>query len=193
MKKVIILLVVVSLVLSIQTAFAQVGELAFIEARQEFADNLTVVKNAVKADDWLLAQQNFDEAKKSWESDVKPMIVEGRKEEIEKARQAGIENPENEQGKLKEYSDRIGEIEENLNKIALLLQSKKDSEIEPTVNATIWAISHQPRGFDIPQRTYSVWDWVFGLGIGLGFCAFAIIAGLYLRRSYYRRYQRLEL
>lgn len=193
MRKFIILLVAVTLFFSVRTAFAQVDELAFIEERQAFADNLTAVKTAVRAGDWPLAQQNFDEARKGWESDVKPMIVEGRGAEIEKARQAGVENPEAEEGKLKEYSDRAGAIEENLNKIALLLQSKKSEEIEPTINATIWAISHQPRGFDIPHRTYSVWDWVFGLGIGLGFCVFAIITGLYLRRSYYRRYQRLGL
>jgi hypothetical protein len=193
MKKFIFLLVVGIPVFSIQTAFAQVDELAFIEIRQEFADSLTAVKNAVKANDWLLAQQSFDRAKKSWESDVKPIIVKGRKEEIEKARQAGVENPESEPGKLKEYSDRIGAVEENLGKIAQFLTGQKGEEIEPTINATIWEISHQPRGFDIPHRTYSVWDWVFGLGIGLGFCAFAVVTGLYLRRSYYRRYRRLEL
>ncbi|MHC4157636.1 MAG: hypothetical protein ACYSSO_01015 [Planctomycetota bacterium] len=193
MKKPIFFTVAASLLLLAQAAVAQHGELEFIEARQEFADNLTSVKNILKDNDWTNAQQSFDKAKDEWENKVKPMIVEGREAEIDTARNEGVENPEDAPGKLKEYSDRISEVETNLSKLALLLKSKEAGEIETTVNAIIWAISHQPRGFDVPKRTYSVWDWVFGLGIGGGFCIFAIVAGLYLRRSYYRRYQKLGL
>ncbi|UCE99428.1 MAG: hypothetical protein JSV82_09765 [Planctomycetota bacterium] len=193
MKKFVYLVAAGSLLLFVQTVVAQQDELKFIEFRQEFADNLTSVKNAVRENDWVTAQQSFDQAKDEWENQVKPMIVEGRQEEIEKARQEGIENPEDAPGKLKEYSDRIGEVEENFSKLAQLLKNKEVQGLELTINAIIWGISHQPRGFDIPHRTYSVWDWVFGLGIGGGFCIFAIVAGLYLRRSYYRRYQKLEL
>jgi len=177
----------------VQTVVAQQDELLFIEVRQELADILTSIKNAVKDNDWDNAQKSFDQAKDKWENKVKPLIVEGRTEEIEKARNEGMENPQDAPGKLKEYSDRIGEVEGNLNKLAQLLISQEDDEIETTINAIIWAISHQPRGFDIPHRKYSVWDWVFGLGIGGGFCIFAVVAGLYLRRSYYRRYQKLGL
>lgn len=193
MKKFIYLFAAASLLLFNQTLVAQHEELEFIEIRQEFADNLTAVKNAVKDDDWANAQQSFDQAKDEWENKVKPTILEGREAEIDTARNEGVENPEDAPGKLKEYSDRIGEVEGNLNKLALLLKSQKNEEIETTINAIIWAISHQPRGFDLPHRKYSVWDWVFGLGIGGGFCIFAIVAGLYLRRSYYRRYQKLDL
>ena len=193
MKKFIYLLAAGSLLLLVQTVVAQQDELLFIDVRQELADNLTAVKNAVKDDNWANAQQSFDQAKEEWENKVKPMIVEGRNEEIEKAREEGIENPQDAPGRLKEYSDRIGEVEGNLNKLAQLLISQEDEEIETTINAIIWAISHQPRGFDLPHRRYSVWDWVFGLGIGGGFCIFAVVAGLYLRRSYYRRYQKLQL
>lgn len=193
MKKSIFLIAAAILLLSAQTVFAQVEELAFIEIRQKLADNLTSVKNAVKNNNWTSAQESLKLAKEIWESKVLPMVLDGRKEEIEKARAAGVENPENIEGKFKEYSDRVGEVQANLEKLAQLLISQKGDEIETTVNATIWAISHQPRGFNIPHRTYSVWDWTFGLGIGLGFCLFAVVSGLYLRRSYYRRYPKMEL
>ena len=193
MKKFIYLFAAAGLLLFTRTLVAQHEELAFIEIRQELADNLTAVKKAVKDDDWANAQQSFDRAKDEWEDKVKPMIIEGREAEVETSRNEGIENPEDAFGKLKEYSDRMGEVETNLGKLALLLKNKEADEVETTVNAIIWAISHQPRGFDVPKRTYSVWDWVFGLGIGGGFCIFAIVAGLHLRRSYYRRYQRLGL
>jgi len=182
-----------SLLLFVHTANAKQDELAFIETRQKLADNLTAVKDSAKNNNWTNAQESLELAKKIWETDVLPMVMDGRKEEIEKAGQAGVENPQDAEGKFKEYSDRIGEVEANLTKLPQLLTSQNAGEIETTINAIIWAISHQPRGFKVPHRTYSVWDWTFGLGIGLGFCLFAVVSGLYLRRSYYRRYQKIKL
>ena len=193
MKKSIFLMAAAGLLLSAQTVFAQMDELAFIETRQKLADNLTAVKDSAKNNNWTNAQESLELAKKIWETDVLPMVMDGRKEEIEKAGQAGVENPQDVEGKFKEYFGRIGEVEANLTKLPQLLTSQNVDEIETTINAIIWAISHQPRGFNVPPRTYSVWDWTFGLGIGIGFCIFAVVSGLYLRRSYYRRYQKIKL
>ena len=191
MKKSVFLMAAAGLLLFAQTVFAKMDELAFIETRQKLADNLTAVKDSAKNNNWTNAQESLELAKKIWETDVLPMITDGRKEEVEKAGQAGVENPQEAEGKFKEYFDRIGEVEANLIKLPQLLTSRNAGEIETTINTIIWAISHQPRGFKVPHRTYSAWDWTFGLGIGIGFCIFAVVSGLYLRRSYYRRYQKL--
>jgi hypothetical protein len=91
---------------------------------------------------------------------------------------------------FREYLERMAEVDEHLLSLSQSLEKKEAPQIEPEVNAVIWAISHHPRGFDVPQPRYSAWDWVFGLGIGIGFCLVAVVFGLYLRRSYYRRYGR---
>jgi hypothetical protein len=146
----------------------------FVDVRQKMADRLTAVKTSVGESNWLEARGNFDQARKIWESDVKPMIVEGVKADEQ----------------FREYLERMAEVDEHLLSLSQSLEKKEAPQIEPEVNAVIWAISHHPRGFDVPQPRYSAWDWVFGLGIGIGFCLVAVVFGLYLRRSYYRRYGR---
>lgn len=148
------------------------GQEKFNDVRQVLADRLTAVKTAIREDDAAGAQDNLGEAKKIWEAEVKPMIVEGVKTN----------------GQFQEYFDRIGEVETSLAALGAELEAGETQRIESLVNALIWAISHHPRGFDVPPPHYTIWDWVFGLSIGLGFCVFAVVFGLYLRRSYYRRY-----
>ena len=94
MKKSIFLMAAAGLLLSAQTVFAQMDELAFIETRQKLADNLTAVKDSAKNNNWTNAQESLELAKKVWVTDVLPMVMDGRKEEIEKAEQAGAENPQ---------------------------------------------------------------------------------------------------
>lgn len=197
MRKIIPLLVVVSILFFTENLIAQ-EELEFIETRQEMADSLTNIKDevAVKTTNWVGAQDNFDEAKETWLSKVKPMIVEGRKKEVER-------QGEEPHGKYKEYFARISEVEGSFDDLAQLLKNKdlttvkvgeKDvKKIDQKINAIIWGISHHPRGFDVPKPRYQWWDWVFGLGIGLGWCVFATFFGLYLRRSYYRRYGKQQI
>jgi hypothetical protein len=146
----------------------------FIDVRQMMADELTSVKTSVANQNWMGAKESLQEAKTIWLNEVKPLVVEGVKT--------------NEQ--FQEYFNRIGEVEKGLDGLDLLLAGHKVQEIDSKVNAIIWAISHQPRGFDVPQARYSTWDWIFGLSIGIGFCIFAFYFGLYLRRSYYHRYKK---
>jgi hypothetical protein len=169
MRRIISLLVAVAVLLLAQTLFAQEK---IIDVRQEMADHLTEVKTAVSDNDWAKALSSFNKAKDVWQNEVKPLLIEDDKTEK----------------RFSEYFGRMSEVEEDLNSLAQLLQSRKDTEIESQVNAIIWGLSHHPRGFEVGPPKYSVWDWVFGLGIGLGFCLFAVVFGLYLRRSYYRRY-----
>ncbi len=157
MRKVILLLVAVSTLLLAQSAIAQEK---IIGVRQEMADNLTSVKTAVKDNDWAAAQDSFDKAKDTWQNEVKPLLVEDQKEE---------------KPRFQEYFGRIGEVEENLDKLAQLVESR-DAEIESQVNAIIWGISHHPKGFEVGPPKYSVWDWVFGLGIGSAIAG-AVVAG----------------
>ena len=150
------------------------GQEKFIDVRQNMADNLTAVKTAVKAADWAGALEKFRTARQIWDADVKPIITEGVKSDTQ----------------FQEYFDRIVEVEAGLDTVGRLLESRNGAEVEAKINAIIWGISHLPRGFNVPNPRYTVWDWIFGLGIGLGFCVFATFFGLHLRRSYYRRYKK---
>ncbi len=172
MRKIAPLLVAATILFLAQNAIAQEK---IIDVRQNMANELTSVKTAVSGNDWAEALSSFNKAKDIWQNEVKPLLVEDEK----------AEKP-----RFLEYFGRIDEVEEGLSGLAQSLQSSKETEIETKVNAIIWSISHHPRGFDVPEPVYKWWDWVFGLGIGLGWCVFAIFFGLYLRRSYYRRYKR---
>ncbi|GEM_PF-1199315 len=152
------------------------GQEKFNDVRQSMADRLTEVKTAVRTADRTAARVNLDKARQIWETEVWPMIAEGVQTNDQFA----------------EYFDRRQEIETNLNVLASELDAGASDRIESLVNATIWSISHHPRGFGVPRPRYTVWDWVFALTIGIGFCVFAVVFGLYLRRSYYRRYASYE-
>lgn len=171
MRKIVLLLALATFLFLHQHGIAQEK---FIDVRQEMANNLTTTKNCIQKNDWIGAQDSYQKAFNIWQSEVKPMITEGVKI--------------NEQ--FREYFDRMNDIDEKLLHLSELLKNKKDTEISPVVNAIIWGISHHPRGFDVPKPRYSVWDWTFGLSIGIGFCLFALFFGLHLRRSYYLRYKR---
>ncbi len=152
------------------------GQEKFNDVRQRLADFLTGVKTAARAADLVGARRDLEAALEAWENEVKPMIVEGVRTNSQ----------------FQEYFDRMGEVDANLAALTLELEEGDSQKIETQVNATIWAISHHPRGFSVPPPRYTTWDWVFGLGIGVGFCVFAVVFGLHLRRSYYRRYVRPE-
>jgi hypothetical protein len=149
----------------------------FNDVRQRMADRLTAVKTALALSDREAARRSFDEARRIWADEVKTMIVEGVKTN----------------GQFQQYFERIGQIEENLASLDQELKAEDTRKVESLANAVIWGISHHPRGFGVPPPRYTVWDWAFGLGIGVGFCIFAVVSGLYLRRSYYRRYSRQTL
>jgi hypothetical protein len=174
MRKAILLLVTLGVVCFARNSL---GQEKFIDVRQEMANKLTAAKSAAAKNDWASALENFTGAEEIWRSEVKPMITEGVKT--------------NEQ--FREYFKRLAEIEENLASLAQILEGKNAKGVESIANAVIWGISHHPRGFDLPKPRYSAWDWVFALAIGLGFCIFAIVFGLYLRRSYYRRYKKIQI
>jgi len=174
MRKAIFLLVTPGVTCFVRNSL---GQETVIDVRQEMANKLTAVKTAAVKNDWTSALESFAGAKEIWRSEVKPMITEGVKT--------------NEQ--FQEYFKRLAEIEENLSSLAQILEDKGREKIESKANAIIWGISHHPRGFDVPEPRYSIWDWVFGLGIGIGFCIFVIIFGLYLRKSYYRRYKKIQI
>ncbi|HOI44062.1 MAG TPA: hypothetical protein PLX50_00465 [Candidatus Aminicenantes bacterium] len=146
----------------------------FIDVRQAMADDLTAVKAAAARSEWDAAAGSFEKGRSLWLNEVKPMIVSGAKGDPQ----------------FSEYFDRIGDVEADLDRVVLSLKNRDAGGAESAVNAVIWGISHHPRGFDVPAARYTVWDWVFGLGIGVGFCVFAVLFGLHLRRSYYRRYKK---
>lgn len=174
MKKVSFFILGAFFLLISQSAFSQEK---FIDVRQKMADSLTSLKAAVKNNHLDLAISHFQKARQTWQQEVKPLVVEGVKTDEQ----------------YREYFNRMDEVEKNLNDLGQLLENNDDDQIESRVNAIIWGISHHPRGFDVPEPKYSLWDWVFALGIGIGFCIFAIFAGLYLRRSYYRRYKHIYM
>lgn len=169
MRRIAPLAIVLVLFVLAQTGLCQEK---FNDVRQRMADRLTAAKSASRSGDRAEAGKNFREALDVWHSDVKPMITEGVKSN----------------SLYQEYFDRMAEVEENLASLGRELDSGEAQIVETRVNAIIWGISHHPRGFKVPPPRYTIWDWVFGLGIGIGFCVFAVIFGLYLRRSYYRRY-----
>lgn len=146
----------------------------FIDVRQAMADRLTEGKAAAAKGDFDAARASLDLGREAWTRDVKPMIEENA--------------PKN--ADYKEYLDRIGAVEADLAAASEALAARDAAGFEKRVNAAIWGISHHPRGFSVPAPRYTAWDWVFALGIGLGFCGFAIWFGLYLRRNYYSRYPR---
>ncbi|MHC4068236.1 MAG: hypothetical protein ACYS18_05075 [Planctomycetota bacterium] len=148
----------------------------FIDVRQEMADNLSEVKKNISADDWASALENFNKTKNIWSTEVITLLNEDQQTEK----------------RFSEYFERINSIQADIDSLALLITQKKTDQIESKVNHIIWGISHHPQGFDVPDPVYTVWDWVFGLGIGLGFCVFITCFGLYLRKSYYRRYAKQE-
>jgi hypothetical protein len=156
------------------TVLSGVCQEKFNDVRQGMADFLTAVKTDSNTADFDSAGRNLAAALRVWTEDVKPLILEGVRT--------------NDQ--FREYFDRIPEVETGLDVLARDIARGDREAVESRANAIIWAISHHPRGFDIPQPRYTAWDWVFGLSIGLGFCILAVVSGLYLRRSYYRRYSR---
>ncbi len=172
MRKITSAFITLVLLCLVQTVFAQEE---IIETRQEMADQLSAVKKAAADSNWTGATDSFNKAKDAWQNQVKPILTE----DSEKAKP-----------RFTEYFDRIGEVEKGLDELGQILAGQKQGEVETKVNQIIWSISHHPKGFEVGPFTYSVWDWVFGLGIGGGFCVFAIVFGLYLRRSYYRRYKK---
>jgi hypothetical protein len=171
MRKTIVLL---SLAVLLTFSLSLWSQEKFIDVRQAMADHLASVKKFWGERDRAKANEEFEKAQEVWQKDVKPMIIEGEKTSEQ----------------FREYYERIAEVEAGLDKLGGLLESGTAQEIDPVANAIIWAISHHPRGFNVPKPRYSVWDWVFGLGIGIGFCLFAIFFGRHLRRSYYRRYEK---
>jgi hypothetical protein len=171
MRRVNLFLVIVIVLLLSQ---AGVSQEKFNDVRQQMADRLTAVKTSLQANDRGAAVGHFAEAKKTWEADVKPMIMEGVKTN----------------NQFQEYFERMAEVDGHFVALGEELSSGGPQQVESRVNAIIWSISHHPRGFKVPPPRYTAWDWVFGLGIGIGFCTFAIGFGLHLRRSYYRRYQK---
>jgi hypothetical protein len=146
----------------------------FNDVRQRMADFLTAVKTDANTADFDSAEENLSAGGRAWTEDVKPLILEGVRTSDQ----------------FQEYFERIAEVEDGLAEVAREIERRDPREVERSVNAVIWAISHHPRGFYIPQPRYTAWDWVFGLSIGIGFCILAVVSGLYLRRSYYRRYSR---
>jgi hypothetical protein len=171
MKKTAAMALLGTLLFVIQAGF---GQERFNDVRQQMADRLTAVKTGIRDADRTAARVSLAEAEKIWQGEVRPMILDGVKTNSQ----------------FQEYFDRIQDVEKNLATLAAELETSESGRIETLVNALIWAISHHPRGFDVPPPRYTAWDWVFGLSIGVGFCVFAIVFGLYLRRSYYRRYTR---
>jgi len=171
MRRVNLYLLAFSFLLLSQAALSQEK---FTDVRQRMADDLTAVKVSLQANDRAAALEHFADAKKVWEAEVRPMITEGVKTN----------------NQFQEYFERMAEVDGHFVSLAQELESAGSKQVESRVNAMIWAISHHPRGFKVPPPRYTVWDWVFGLGIGIGFCVFAVVFGLYLRRSFYRRYQK---
>lgn len=144
----------------------------FIDVRQNMADRLTAAKAAAASGDWEAAAAGLRDADDAWRNDVKPLILDGVKGDPQ----------------YQEYAGRISEVEASLMAAARAVEAADRAGFEAGVNAAVWGISHHPRGFSVPKPRYTVWDWVFALGIGIGFCIFAVWFGLYLRRSYYRRF-----
>ena len=169
MRKAVPLALVIGLLAASSAGFCQEK---FNDVRQAMADLLTAVKKDSAAADFSSADGNLAAARKVWNEEVKPLILEGVRSSDQ----------------FQEYFDRIPEVEAGFEEIAREIERREGQEVAVRVNAVIWAISHHPRGFDIPQPRYTAWDWVFGLSIGIGFCVLAVASGLYLRRSYYRRY-----
>ena len=171
MKRRVLLTLAIGLSLALSSGF---GQERFNDVRQAMADFLTTAKKDSSSAEFASADGNLASALKAWTEDVKPLILEGVRS--------------NDQ--FQEYFDRIPEVEAGLAAVGRAIERRDPPQVEIQVNAVIWAISHHPRGFDIPQPRYTAWDWVFGLSIGIGFCILAVVSGLYLRRSYYRRYSR---
>jgi len=151
------------------TVFAQEK---FIDVREDMAKNLTQVKKLAGESKWEEAKAALLTAKDIWNNEVKTLILEDQ----------------NKEKRFSEYFNRMNKIETNLENVSVPLKGEDVVEIEKSVNAAIWSISHHPAGFNVPSREYTVGDWIFGLSIGFGTIILAIFFGLYLRRSFYKRY-----
>ena len=171
MRKLFFLFAFVVLLIFDRQSFAQEK---FDETREEMASYLTSIKKAAKESIWDEALTSLKDAKNIWYNQIKVLIVQDQ-----------------EKGKrFQEYFNRMDEIEANLDNIEKILDEKNLHEIESAINQTIWSISHHPRGFEVPKPKNTVWDWVFALTIGIGYCIGITFFGLYLRKSFYRRYKK---
>jgi len=169
MKKIICL---TAIILMLFVAGNAVAQEKFIDVREDMAKNLTQVKKLADEAKWEDAKTTLLTAKDIWANEVKTLILEDQ----------------NKGKRFSEYFDRLAVIETNLEDISSYLTAKDAAKTEETVNATIWSISHQPAGFKTPPQEYTAGDWIFGLSIGFGTIILAIVFGLYLRRSFYKRY-----
>jgi len=169
MKKIIYL---IALMLALLVAGNAVAQEKFIDVREDMAKNLTQAKKLAGEANWKEAGALLATSNDTWNNEVKPLILEDQ----------------NGSKRFTEYFNRLAEIETNLSNIASALNKMDAEKAKEAVNATIWSISHQPAGFNAPYRAYTTGDWIFGLSIGFGTIFLSIWFGLYLRKSFYKRY-----
>lgn len=82
----------------------------------------------------------------------------------------------------------MGRIEEALVKGARVqdLDEAARSRVDDGIREIVWALSHQPEGFEAPEPTYTWKDWAIALGIGFGHLTIVLFVAVYLRRRYRR-------
>jgi len=160
------------------------AEAMALEARKAMAGHMNTLRGLGPAGG-LKPEESLAAARALWLERVKPwMEGEARKYRELAGKESGL-HADFQERLARRMDSRIGTVERGLAGIEkALAEGKGPRELDESAREIIWALSHQPEGFEAPPADYTWEDWAVALGIGFGHLGLVLLIAFYLRRRY---------